>query len=80
MGVPKETSNKQMEEAKDVVAPLVAAAANIVNDRMLLMDEYLDEDDAPVDPRCLCDLCKSFVVKRVAVILGVCSALNNHDI
>jgi queuine/archaeosine tRNA-ribosyltransferase len=69
-----------MEEAKDVVAPLVAAAANIVNDRMLLMDEYLDEDDAPVDPRCLCDLCKSLVVKLVAVILGVCSALNNHDI
>lgn len=50
LGVPKETSDKALEEAEDVVAPLVAAIAGIINDRLLLTDEYSDEDDAPIGP------------------------------
>ena len=47
LGVPKETSNKLLEEAKSTVVPLVAVVAGIINDRLLLIDEYLEEDDAP---------------------------------
>lgn len=50
LGVPKETSDKALEEAEDTVAPLVSTMAGIVDDRLLLTDEYLDEDDAPVGP------------------------------
>jgi hypothetical protein len=39
-----------MEEAEDTVAPLVIVVAGIVDDRLLLTDEYLEEDDAPVNP------------------------------
>ena len=49
MGMPKETSNKELEEAKSTVAPLVTTAAGIVDDRLLLIDEYLEED-ALMDP------------------------------
>jgi hypothetical protein len=48
--IPKETSNKQMKEVKDVVASLVAVGAGIIDDRLMLMDEYLEEEDVPVDP------------------------------
>ncbi|CAD6270043.1 unnamed protein product [Miscanthus lutarioriparius] len=48
--VPKETSDKQMEEAEDAVAPLVAAAAGIIDNRLLLTNEYLEEDDFPTGP------------------------------
>lgn len=50
MGVPKETSEKQMVEAKEAIAPLVATAASIIDDRLLLTNEYPEEDCAPVDP------------------------------
>ncbi|CAD6333979.1 unnamed protein product [Miscanthus lutarioriparius] len=50
LGVPKETSDKALEEAEDAVAPLVAAAVGIINDRLLLTDEYPDEDDVAVGP------------------------------
>ena len=48
-GIPKEILDKQMEEAKDTVAPLVTVATSIVEDRLLLTDEYPEEDVA-VDP------------------------------
>jgi hypothetical protein len=51
LSVPKETLDKGLEEAKDTVAPLVAIAMSIVDDRMLLFDEYPDEGDAPVGPQ-----------------------------
>ena len=46
LGMPKETSDKELEEAEGMVAPLVAAAAGIGDDMLLLVDEYLEEDDA----------------------------------
>lgn len=45
--MPKETSDKLLEEAKSMVVPLVAAMVGIINDRLLLIDEYLEEDDVP---------------------------------
>jgi hypothetical protein len=78
--VPKETSDKQMEEAKDMVASLVAVVTSIIDDRLLLMDEYLEEDDVPVKLRCLRDLRRNLVVKLVAAIQRVYPPLNNHDI
>lgn len=47
---PKETSDKALEEVEDVVAPMVAATVGIIDDRLLLTDEYLDKDDAPIGP------------------------------
>jgi hypothetical protein len=29
---------------------LVAVGAGIIDDRLMLMDEYLEEEDVPVDP------------------------------
>ena len=69
-----------MEEAKDTVAPLVAMVAGIIDYRLLLMDEYPEEDNAPIDLHRLRDLHRNLVVKLVAVILGVCSPLNKCDI
>jgi hypothetical protein len=51
LSVPKETSDKGLEEAKDTVASLVATGMSIVDDRMLLFDEYPDEGDVPVGPQ-----------------------------
>jgi hypothetical protein len=48
--VPKETSDKELEEAKSAVAPLVAIPAGIVDDKLLLNDKYPEEDDALADP------------------------------
>ena len=48
LGMPKNTSNKEKKEAKGVVAPLVDVAAGIIDDRLLLVDEYPEGDDAPV--------------------------------
>jgi hypothetical protein len=39
-----------MEEVEDMVAFLVSTGAGIIDDRLLLMDEYLEEKDVPVDP------------------------------
>lgn len=50
LGVPKETSDKVLEEAEDVVAPLVVATAGIVDDRLLLTNEYPDKDNATIGP------------------------------
>lgn len=50
LGVPKETFDKELEEAKSAVAPLVAATVGIVDDRLLLINEYPEEEDAPMDP------------------------------
>ena len=50
LGMPKETSNKELEEAESAVAPLVAATASIIDDRLLLIDEYPKEEDVPAGP------------------------------
>lgn len=50
MGVPKETFDKQMEESEDTVAPLAATMARIIDDRLLLTNEYPEEDDTPISP------------------------------
>ncbi|CAD6223576.1 unnamed protein product [Miscanthus lutarioriparius] len=50
LGMPKETSDKELEEARSAVVPLVAATAGIVDDKLLLFNEYPEEEDAPVDP------------------------------
>ena len=50
LGVHKETSDKELKEAKSSVAPLVAATVGIVDDRLLLINEYLEEEDALMDP------------------------------
>jgi hypothetical protein len=47
LGIPEDTSNKALERAEDVMAPLVATATNIVNDAMLLANDYLKEVDGP---------------------------------
>ena len=80
LGVPKETSDKELEEAEGMVAPLVAAAARIIDDRLLMIDEYPEEDDAPASLPVSHDLRKNLIVKLDIVILGVCSPLNNCDI
>jgi hypothetical protein len=56
--VPKETSDKELEEAESAVAPLVAIAAGIVDDKLLLNDKYPEEDDALLTLRCPRDLHK----------------------
>jgi hypothetical protein len=48
LGMPKE--NKELEEAEGAVVHLVVAAASIIDDRLLLIDKYPEEDDAPADP------------------------------
>lgn len=50
LGVPKDTSNKALERAVDAVAPLVAAVTSIVDDALLLVNEYPDEVDGPAAP------------------------------
>ena len=50
LGIPKDTSDRALEEAKDVVVPLVTLAMNIIDDGSLLDDEYSDEEGAPADP------------------------------
>lgn len=50
LGVPLDMFDNALEEAEIMVAPLVPATANIVNDGSLLIDEYLDEEEAPADP------------------------------
>ena len=50
LGVPKETSNKELEEVEGAVAPLVAATAGIVKDRLLLIGEYPKEENVPAGP------------------------------
>lgn len=47
-GMPKKISEKQLEEAKEAIAPLVDAAVGVVDDKLLLRDEYPEEDGAPV--------------------------------
>jgi hypothetical protein len=40
-----------MKEVEDAVASLVAVGTGIIDDRLMLMDEYLEEEeDVPVDP------------------------------
>lgn len=50
LGIPKETSDKDLEEAEDTVMPLVDATTNIVDDGLLLVDEYPEETAALADP------------------------------
>lgn len=50
LGVPKETYDKELEEAEITVAPLVTTAVGIVDDRLLLIDKYPEEEDAPASP------------------------------
>ena len=40
LGVPNKTSDKELEEAESAVVPLVATAAGIVDDKLLLINEY----------------------------------------
>ena len=49
LGIPEDTSDIALEEAKDAVAPLVTTAANIIGDGLLLDDKYPDEEGAPAD-------------------------------
>lgn len=49
LGVPEDTSDRALEEAEDTVAPLVATAVNIIDDMSLLVDEYLDEVEVPIN-------------------------------
>ena len=43
LGVPKESFDKDLEEVEDAMAPLVDSAMNIIDDGLLLADEYLEE-------------------------------------
>jgi hypothetical protein len=50
LGVPKDTSDEALEEAEGVVALLVTAIANIMDDESMLSDEYPDKEEAPAHP------------------------------
>lgn len=50
LGVPEDTSDKALERAEDAVAPLVAAATNIMDDALLLVDDFPDEVEGPTAP------------------------------
>jgi hypothetical protein len=50
LGVPKDTFNNALEEAENMVAPLVPTTANIVDDGSLLIDEYPNKEEASADP------------------------------
>lgn len=50
LGVLEDTSDSALEDAKDTVAPLVPAAVNVVDDGLLLDDEYPDEEEASTTP------------------------------
>lgn len=50
LGIPKDTSDKALETAEDTVAPLVAAAMNIIDDASLLVDDFPDEVEGPAAP------------------------------
>lgn len=46
--MPKETFDKELKEAEGMVVPLVAGAAGIIDNRLLLVNEYPKEDDMPM--------------------------------
>ena len=50
LGVPNDTSEKFLERVEDAVAPLVATTANIIDDALLLVDNFPDEVEGPTDP------------------------------
>jgi hypothetical protein len=50
LGIPEGTSNKALERAKDIMAPLVFAIVNIIDDALLLVDDYSEEVDGPAAP------------------------------
>lgn len=50
LGVPKETFDKELEQVEGAMAPLVATTTGIINDRLILIDEYLEEEGAPAGP------------------------------
>lgn len=48
--MPKETSDKELEEVENMVVPLVVAMAGIIDNKLLLIDEYQKVDDALTGP------------------------------
>lgn len=50
LGVLENTYPKALEDTKATVSPLVEAVVNIVNDELLLGNDYLDEVEEYADP------------------------------